>query len=92
MKKLSIILLIIVVMILNGCSSQPASVEFDNFNNDKIITYKHLKHGDTSDLAGVILFEYEMDNYTKYQLTLDEVFADVIYLVLVELRLQTTST
>lgn len=69
MKKLSISLLLIVLMILNGCNSQSPSVEYDNFNNDKIITYKHLKHGDASDLAGIILFEYEMDNYTKYQIS-----------------------
>ncbi|NLJ57572.1 MAG: hypothetical protein GX339_01880 [Tissierellia bacterium] len=68
MKKLGISLLLILLLALNGCSSQPA-FQYDNFNSDKVITYKHLKHGEESDYAGVILFEYEMDNYTKYQVS-----------------------
>lgn len=70
MKRLSVgLLLILLLTMLVGCGSEPVSYEYDNFSNEKIITYKHRKHGEESDYAAVILFEYKMDNYTKYQVS-----------------------
>ena len=56
-------------------------MDYDNFSNERVITYKHRKGDELNDYAAVILFEYEMDNYTKYQVA--------IYLVPVEQHLKT---
>lgn len=70
MKKFSVGLLLILLLTMSvGCDSEPVSHEYPNFSSDKIITYKHRKHGEENDYAAVILFEYEMDNYTKYQVS-----------------------
>ncbi len=55
------------ILILAGCG-KPAK-EYPNFGPDKVIEYTQVKHGVTTPMAAVILFEYEMDNYTKYQVS-----------------------
>lgn len=62
-------LVLILIILLTGCSQSAVNKDYDNFNGDRVITYKHRKHGELNDYAAVILFEYEMDNYTKYQVS-----------------------
>lgn len=70
MKKIQYLaLFLLLILLLTGCSQSAANMDFDNFSNEKIITYKHRKGNELNDYAAVILFEYEMDNYTKYQVS-----------------------
>lgn len=64
-----LILLVSLLLVVVGCSSKTNANEYPNFKDDKVIEYKHLKHGESNDYAAVILYEYEMDNYTKYQVS-----------------------
>lgn len=70
MKKTKYLaLILILVFLLTGCSQSAANMDYDNFSNERVITYKHRKGDELNDYAAVILFEYEMDNYTKYQVS-----------------------
>ncbi|HHW08287.1 MAG TPA: hypothetical protein GXX34_12295 [Clostridia bacterium] len=70
MKRLGAgLLLILLLALLPGCEREQVSQEYPNFSSDRVITYKHRKPGEERDFAAVILFEYEMDNYTKYQVS-----------------------
>ncbi|SNR87830.1 hypothetical protein SAMN05446037_1001186 [Anaerovirgula multivorans] len=72
MRRLRILsLLLITVMLFVGCQAAPTSnsKEYPNFNDSRIIPYQHIKHGSAEEYAAVILFEYQMDNYTKYQIS-----------------------
>lgn len=70
MRKIKYLaLFLILVLLLTGCSQSTANMDYDNFSNDRIITYKHRKGNELNDYAAVILFEYEMDNFTKYQVS-----------------------
>ena len=68
-KILLLVLLAGLLLIAAGCSSEAAAHEYPNFKNDRIIEYRHLKHGQSDSYAAVILYEYKMDNYTKYQVS-----------------------
>lgn len=69
-KKTSISLLILMAMVFSACQEGSSKTkEYPNFKEDRIISYEHVKHGDREDYGAVILFEYEMDNYTKYQIS-----------------------
>ena len=61
-------LLVPALLVLAGCGKSSAK-EYPNFAPERIIEYQHVKHGVTTPMAAVILFEYEMDNYTKYQVS-----------------------
>jgi len=70
MKKVKYLAIFLtLILLLTGCSQSAANIKYDNFNSDRIITYKHRKNNEEKDYAAVILFEYEMDNYTKYQVS-----------------------
>lgn len=68
-KFLLLVLLIVLLLIAVGCNSKSASFEYPNLKDDKIIEYKHIKSGQTENYGAVILYEYKMDNYTKYQVS-----------------------
>lgn len=70
MRKFRFIsLLLIGIILLTGCASSLSSEEYDNFSSDRVISYQHRKNETTNEYAAVILFEYKMDNYTKYQVS-----------------------
>jgi len=71
MKKFKVIpILIAICLLFSGCAANTSSeVKYPNFTDDRVISYQHLKGGETQEYAGVILYEYEMDNYTKYQVS-----------------------
>ncbi|WP_020614742.1 hypothetical protein [Sediminispirochaeta bajacaliforniensis] len=73
MKKTTLYLffsiLLTAFLFFNGCSSSTKEAQYPNFSSNEIIEYQHLKHGLSEPYAAVILYEYEMDNYTKYQIS-----------------------
>lgn len=67
--KFIILLSLISIILFTGCQSNVSPKEYDNFDSDRIISYEHRKNNETNEYAATILFEYEMDNYTKYQIS-----------------------
>ena len=71
MSKLKFLALgLVSIMLLTGCqAAATASLEYPNLNDSRIIPYQHIKHDTSEEYGAVILFEYKMDNYTKYQVS-----------------------